>query len=56
MPGGKAPACSTPSFASVSALAAPETLQRPELATYVSVAGRMSVSCTLVAVALPVFV
>ena len=32
MPGGKEPACSTPSFGSVSAVA-PETLQRPEPAT-----------------------
>ena len=52
MPGGNVPACSTPSEASVSTVA-PDTLHRPEPATYVMPAGSASVICTLVAVAVP---
>src|SRR5688572_10350645 len=48
------PAGSTPSFASVSAVA-PAPLQRPEPGTYVKPGCRMSVSCTALATALPVF-
>src|SRR5450432_774875 len=55
MPGGKGPACSTPSAVSVSGVAA-ETLQRPEPATYVKPAFSTSVNCTLAAGAEPVFV
>src|SRR6478752_1231280 len=52
MPGGKLPACSMPSAASVSAVA-PETLQRPVPATYVIPAGSASMNWTLVAPELP---
>src|SRR3954468_9910383 len=52
MPGGNVPACSRPSLASVRALR-PETLQRPLVATYVMPAGSTSVSCRLVAGAVP---
>src|SRR5262245_32998042 len=52
MPGGNGPACSVPSVASVSAVG-PETLQRPQPATYVNPAGRMSVKRTLVAASVP---
>src|SRR5579862_1012785 len=53
MPGGNETDCSTPSFASVSGVT-PAALHRPEFGTYVSVAGSVSVSWTLVAAALPV--
>src|SRR5262249_43068514 len=52
MPGGKVPAFSTPSAASVSTVA-PEPLQRPEVSTYVMPVGSVSEIWTLVAVAVP---
>src|ERR1017187_3902590 len=55
MPGGKVPACSTPSDVSVSAVAA-ETLQRPDPATQVKPAFSTSVNGPLGAGADPVFV
>ena len=48
------PVASTPSLASVSAVA-PETLQRPEPGTYVKPGCTMSVICTALAAAVPVF-